>query len=121
MDWRQIAAIWLLSVALGGLAITLIVLYLHRDRPAHAAPRRPLFSQRPDILAAWQETGDLVRRFMESRAAFHDRRPRQDDSVPAGPPADDHADTLNQVHAWYARMDELTTQAFLDAGGVGWR
>lgn len=39
MDWRQIAAIWLLAVLIGGLAITAAVLYCTRDRGPRAAQR----------------------------------------------------------------------------------
>lgn len=143
MDWRQIAAIWLLSVLIGGLAITGIVLYLHRDKPAHRRPATWRPRTTATLVARWQQSMFLARQRMESATGLWQTMPAEDiarmdaartaatahAALQAGIPAADvatlvaadRAATAARLTAWYAEREERLTQALLDAGAASWR
>ena len=97
MDWQQIAAIWLLSVALGGLVITLIVLYIFRDAGQHASGERPERAGREYAEARWvRACAGVYERIATLRAA---------EVLPERPPVIDGAAVAALTRAMMARSD----------------
>lgn len=142
MGWHQIAAIYVLSVMAGGVISAGILLWIKRDRPKHAAPRK---------LAASNAALDYVNKIQQALPGGTpwDERGRLRDLTcpecgipwrqvsadcprivydlhkygPAGTIAtalDDAIGLSRRVTDFYSQRAERQTQQLLDAGAARW-